>query len=56
MTDKTTSKTERDSYITDRMFGEHHYKTTISDGSRSVEGRDRTPEGSQNCASRKWNK
>ena len=27
-----TSRTEKDSFIEERIFGDHHYKTTISDG------------------------
>jgi len=54
MSNKTTSKTESDSFFTDRIFGEKHYKTTISDGSRKVEARGRTPEESQKRASKKW--
>jgi hypothetical protein len=48
------SRTERDSFFEERLFGDHHYKTTISDGSRKVEGRGRTSEESQEVASEKW--
>jgi hypothetical protein len=52
MSGKTTSKTETEMFLFDDS---PHYKTTISDGSRKVEGRGRTSEESQECASKKWN-
>ena len=53
---KTTSRTEKDSFLVERLFGDHHYKTTISDGENKVEGRGRTSEKSQEVASDKWDK
>lgn len=52
----TTSRTEKESFIQEAIFGEHHYKTTISDGNDKEEGRGRTSEESQEIASDKWNK
>lgn len=53
---ETKSRTEKDSFIEERIFGDHHYKTTISDGEDRVEGRGRTSEESQKTASDKWDK
>lgn len=51
--DKTTSKTEKDTDLVDRLIGWHHYKTTVSDGKETVVGLGRTPEQSEKRA-RKW--
>jgi len=56
MGSKTTSKTERDSSFVERIFGDHHYKTTITDGDDSVERRGRSSEESQKRASESWDK
>ena len=51
----TTSKTERDTNIVERVItGGHHYKTTISDGKDRVEGLGNTPEQAEDRASEKW--
>jgi hypothetical protein len=52
----TTSKTEKESFVEERIFGDEHYKTTISDGKDKEEGRGRTSEESQKTASDKWDK
>ena len=53
----TKSKTEKESWIEERLFGlGHHYLTTISDDDRKVEGRGHTSEESQKVASEKWDK
>jgi hypothetical protein len=52
----TTSRTEKDSFVEERIFGGHHHKTTISDGKDKVEGRGRTEKESQKIASDKWDK
>ena len=49
-----TSRTEKDSFIEERIFGGHHYKTTISDGQHKVEGLGRTAEEAEKTASEKW--
>lgn len=49
----TASRTVKDSFVEERIFGDHHYKTTISDGKDKEEGRGRTPEESQKIASDK---
>jgi len=54
MPKKTTSRTEKDSFIEERLFGDHHHKTTISDGKDKVEARGKTSEESQKRASDKW--
>jgi len=50
------STTEKDSFFHERLFGEHHYLTKISDGDRRVEGVGNTPEKSQKVASEKWDR
>lgn len=55
--DKGRSKTERDTTVVERFVtGGHHYKTTISDGRRRVEGRANTASESEERASKKWQK
>ena len=51
-----TSKTEKETFLDERIFGGHHYKTTISDNEKKVEGRGRTSEESQKVASDKSDK
>ena len=46
--------TEEESFIEERIFGDDHYKTTISDSAEKGEGRGRTSEEAQNVASDKW--
>ena len=53
---ETKSRTEKDSFVEERIFGSHHHKTTISDGKDKVEGRGRTEKESQKIASDKWDK
>jgi len=53
---KSTSRTEKESFLEERIFGDDHYKTTISDGGKKVEGRGNTSEESQKVASDKWDK
>lgn len=54
---KPRSKTEKESWVEERIFGlGDHYKTTISDGEKKVEGRGGTPEKAEKTASKKWNK
>ena len=53
---ETKSRTEKDSFIEERIFGGYHHKTTISDGKDKVEGRGRTEKESQKIASDKWDK
>lgn len=48
------SKTERDTNLVERLTDDHHYKTTISDGSDRVEGLGKTPEQAEERASDKW--
>jgi len=50
-----TSKTEKESYVEERLFNlGDHYKTTIKNGEHKVEGRGRTPEEAEEVASEKW--
>ena len=53
MPKKTTSRTEKESFFEERIFGDHHYKTTITDGKDKAEGRGRTPEEAEELASNK---
>ena len=50
----TTSKTERDTTLVERIIGSEHHKTTISDGKDRVEGLGRTSEEAEERASEKW--
>ena len=52
----TKSRTEKDSFFEERLFGGSHYKTTISDGREEHAGRGRTSEESQKRASEKYHK
>jgi len=52
----TKSRTEKDSFLEERIFGDHHYKTSISDGRREATGRGRTSEESQKNAGEKYHK
>ena len=53
---KTTSKTEREVWPEESAIGIGHHKTTISDGEKTVTGRDVNAEKSQKIASDKWDK
>ena len=53
---QTKSRTEKDSFIEERIFDDHHYKTTISDGKDKVEGRGRTSKEAERIASEKWDR
>ncbi len=53
---KKESRTEEESFVEERIFGDHHHKTTISDGHKKAEGRGRTSEESQKIASDKWDR
>ncbi|HAH06674.1 MAG TPA: hypothetical protein DCM05_09140 [Elusimicrobia bacterium] len=48
------SRTEKDSFLVERLLGDHHYKATISDGEHKVEGRGRTAEEAEKVAKEKW--
>jgi len=54
--DQTKSKTEKEAYPEESIVGISHYKTTISDGKKSVVGKDVSARESQRIASEKWNK
>ena len=56
MPKKATSRTEKESFFEERIFGDHHYKTTVTDGKDKAEGRGRTPEEAEKVASDRWNK
>jgi len=56
MPKKTTSRTEKESFFEERICGNHHYKTTITNGKDKTEGRGRTPEEAEELASDRWNK
>jgi hypothetical protein len=53
MSDKE-SRTERESVIEEAATGDHHYKTTITDGHEKAVGRGRTSEEAEKSASDKW--
>lgn len=50
------SKTEKESWIEERIIGTEHYKTTISDGQKKAEGLGRASEEAEKRASDKWDK
>lgn len=52
---KTTSKTVRDANFVERLFGLHHYKTTISNGRTRAEGLGRNRKEAEKRASNRWN-
>jgi hypothetical protein len=55
MSDKTRSRTERESWIEERLVGsDGRYRTTISDGVNKVEGRGNTAQEAEKIASGKW--
>lgn len=58
MSKKTTSRTEKEFSILEAVLGDSsgHFKTTISDGDKKVEGRGSTPEESQKSASDKYHR
>jgi len=56
MSDKAKSRTEKESFFAERLVGNDHYKTTISDGKDKVEGRGNTAEEAEKRASDKWDK
>jgi len=54
---ETKSRTGKESWIEERIFGlGEHYKTTISDGNKKVEGRGRTAKEAEKIAKAKWDK
>jgi len=54
---KATSRTERESFIEERMVGApDHYKTTIREGDKTWDGRGNTPEEAEKVASDKRDK
>lgn len=53
----TKSRTEKETWVEESLFGlGSHYKTTITDGNKTTEGRGRTSEESQKIASDKHEK
>ncbi len=45
---------EKESFVEERIFGDPHYKATISDGAKKVEGRGRTSAEAEKVASDTW--
>lgn len=56
MPKKATSRTEKESFVEERIFGDHHHKTTITDGKDKAEGRGRTAKEAEERASNRWDK
>jgi len=53
MSHKAKSRTQKDSTFVERLFGEHHHRTTISKGPKTWDGRGRTGrEASKNASDR----
>lgn len=53
---KATSRTEKETFIEERIFGGEHYKTTITDRKDKRVGRGNTAEEAEQRASEKWDK
>ena len=53
---ETKSRTEKTTDFVERAFGGHHYKTTISDGHKTVKAEGNKKEEAEKRASKKWNK
>lgn len=53
---KTTSRTEKESFFPERLIGEDHHKTTITDGKDKRVGRGNTSEEADKRAADKWDK
>ena len=56
MPKEAKSRTEKETFIEERIFGGEHYKTTISDEKDKVVGRDNRAEEAEKRASDKWEK
>jgi hypothetical protein len=51
------SRTEKEEWVEESLFNlGHHYKTTISNGDKKIEGRGRTSEEAERIASEKWDR
>ena len=53
---KTTSRTEKETFVEERIFGGGHHKTTIRDGKDKRVGRGNTSEEAEKRAADKWDK
>lgn len=53
---ETTSNTSRETTLEERLFGDDHFETKISDGKDSVTAAGRTAEEAEERASEKWHK
>jgi hypothetical protein len=51
---KPTSVTKTDTNVVERVIGDKHYKTTVSDGKDSVTREGRTAEEAERRASETW--
>jgi len=52
----TRSRTDRESFFAERIFGDGHYKTTISNDDDQVVGRGNRAKEAEKTASEKWDK
>jgi hypothetical protein len=50
----TRSRTDRESFFAERIFGDDHYKTTISNDEDQVVGRGDSAKEAEKIASEKW--
>jgi hypothetical protein len=50
------SRTEKEVFFTEAIFGDSHYKTTISDGKDKVEARGNTAQEAEKLAHERWDK
>jgi len=56
MARKTSSRTEKESFLGERLVGTDHHKTTISDGKDKAVGRGNTAKEAEKHASDRWDK
>lgn len=53
---KTSSRTEKETFVEERIFGGEHHKTTITDGKDKAVGRGNTAKEAEKRASDRWDK
>jgi len=56
MSKGTKSRTEKETFIDERIFGGEHRKTTITDGKEKAVGRGNTAKEAEKRASDRWDK
>ena len=54
MSKRTKSRTEKETFIEERIFSGEHHKTTITDGKNKSVGRGNTAKEAEKRASDRW--